>query len=108
MRTYAERGVIGARRTCKGCKKDMHLSDRMVWRCEKCEREVSLNVGSVVPRKLSLEVFDFVLNMWIDMIPPSHAKKLIDSRNPHLLPELYSLFRNLASSYVNRMIKPYF
>ena len=56
---------------------------------------------------MSLEIFDFALNLWVDGIPPSHAKKLIDSRNPHLIPELYSLFRRFASDYVTRMIKPY-
>ena len=49
--------------------------------------------GSVIPKKMSLEIFDLALNLWIDLIPPSHAKKLIDTKNPHLLPDLYTLFR---------------
>ena len=94
IKTYARNGIILAERECRKCGRGMVLFGmRMVWRCQKCDREVSLTKGSVIPRKMSLEIFDLALNLWVDLIPPSHAKKLIDSRNPHLLPDLYTLFR---------------
>jgi ribosomal protein S27AE len=94
VKTYASRGIIVAERACRRCGVGMVLAgEGMVWRCLKCWREVSLTKGSVIPKKMSLEVFDLALNLWIDLIPPSHAKKLIDTKNPHLLPDLYTLFR---------------